>query len=131
MARWVATILLSFSIAVAACGGGTRPTVEDWMPQWDAAQALVPSLDELGEPPDQATCNTVHVALRNAEPQLLPPPDPVLDDPVGSWITTAIGAFFECPPHEPGMQGFVDAYQTLDRYAAEIDTVILIDRDEG
>lgn len=122
-----AVLVLAVSLVVAACGGEPRPSIAEWQPHWEAVQAIIPAPELLGEPPDSELCNTTHVAVRYEAPKLFPTPDPTIDDALTDWTEVARGMFFECPPDEPGMRGFDEAYAELERFAAEIDAVIALD----
>jgi hypothetical protein len=118
---------LALVLLGAACSRESRPTVAEWRPQWEAVQAIIPSPDLLGDPPDTELCNTTHVVVRLEAPKLFPTPDPTIDDALTDWTEVARGMFFECPPDAPNMRGFDQAYAELERFAAEIDAVIALD----
>ena len=120
-------LALALVLAAAACSSEPRPTVAAWQPQWEAVQAIIPPQNLLGDPPDTELCNTTHVAVRLEAPKLFPTPDPTIDDALTDWTEIARGMFFECPPDEPDMRGFDQAYAELERFAAEIDAVITLD----
>jgi len=120
-------LILAMSLMAAACSDESRPSVAEWQPHWEAVQAIIPAPDLLGDPPDTELCNTVHVAVRFEAPKLFPTPDPTIDDALTDWTEVARGMFFECPPDEPNMRGFDQAYAELERFAAEIDAVIALD----
>ena len=120
-------LIIALALLTAACADDSRPTVAQWQPQWESVQALIPEPADLGDPPDTEVCGQAHVAIRNESLTLFPTPDRTINDPLRDWIEVAKGMFFECPPHEPGMRGFDEAYAELDRFAAEIDAVITLD----
>lgn len=122
--------IIIVAMLATACGGESRPSAEEWQPQWIEVQSLVPDQADLGAPPDKDMCREAHVALRTETPRLLPTPDLALDDPVRDWVEIAEGTFFECPPREPELRGFDEAYAELTRFAAEINAVLAIDLEE-
>jgi hypothetical protein len=120
-------LIAAMVLVAAACSDESRPSVADWQPRWESVQAIIPAPELLGNPPDAELCNTTHVAVRLEAPKLFPTPDPTIDDALTDWTEVARGMFFECPPDEPGMRGFDEAYAELERFAAEIDAVIALD----
>jgi hypothetical protein len=120
-------LVVAVMLVVSACGGESRPSAVEWQAGWEEVQALVPDPVDLGVPPDKDLCGEAHVGIRYEAQQLVPTPDPIIDDAFQDWTEVATGMFFECPPHEPGMQGFDEAYVELARFAAEVDAVLVID----
>lgn len=120
-------LIVALILVASSCGGESRPSATEWQTGWEEIQALVPDATDLGVPPDKDLCNEAHVGIRYEAQQLVPTPDPIVDDAFQDWTEVATGMFFECPPREPGMRGFDEGYAELARFAAEVDAVLVID----
>lgn len=55
---------------------------------------------------------------------LVPTPDPALDEVVDDWVRLAEDAFFECPPASNQVPDFATAYAELRKLQAEVGAVI-------
>ncbi len=123
-------ILVLVALLVSACGSD-RPSVDDWQSRWDRISTSIPSeasLDAAESP--AAFCTETLAYLRSNRAELVPTPDPAIDDVVTAWVEIAEDAFFECPPHNDQVGDFAEAYAELNRLAAEIELVLDIDRVE-
>ncbi len=76
----------------------------------------------------EAECGTPLALLRSKRSALQPTPDLAIDDVVTAWIEIAEDAFFECPPQNDAVHGFVEAYAEMDRLEAEVSLVLDMDR---
>lgn len=81
---------------------------------------LIPDQSFLDDDPAEA-CEDVLVSLREAEEDLFPTPDELIDDTVRRWFDVAEGTFFECPPVDGG---FPATYEMLDELEAEVDATL-------
>jgi hypothetical protein len=91
----------------------------------------MPTLDELGDPPDRDICGHALGILRAERPDLLPAPDPALDVAVEEWVLIAEDAMFECPPSSHEIADLAQAYEELARLEAEVNAVLSIDLSTG
>lgn len=112
-------------VALLTACGETRPTTEDWQSTWNSTVLLIPELASIEPAPSDSVCESVLVSLRTSEEDLFPTPSESLDPTVRTWFEVAEGAFFECPPGEPG--GFASAYEEMETLEAEVDAVLDID----
>ncbi len=87
----------------------------------------MPTLDELGDPPDRDVCGHALGVLRSERPDLLPAPDPALDVAVEEWVVIAEDAMFECPPSSHEIADLAQAYEELARLEAEVNAVLELD----
>lgn len=124
MRRCLSVFGVAALIVAAGCSGSGRPTPETWLPEWAIAMAVVPSESDLGSAPTRDVCNTILGGLREARPSVEPTPYDALDAPVDSWFEVAEAMFFECPPHEAGLEGFSEGYEELAAFEAEVDAAI-------
>lgn len=122
------TALLTALTLLPACGGSDRPAVDTWSARWDEAVASIPTMAQLGSPPDKELCESVLTYLRETRNDLLPTPDRAIDDVVTLWIRIAEDAFFECPPRGTEIPDFAYAYGELARLQAEVEAVLELDR---
>lgn len=129
MFRRSATVVIAgvFLVAVTGCGDGSRPAVEEWRTVWIEVVGGVPMADELGDQPDQDTCRSALVTLRERSHELFPTPDLALDSVVHEWVRVAEDAFFECPPSSAEIPTMGFALRELDRLEAEVGAVLAID----
>jgi hypothetical protein len=107
-----------------ACGGDGRPGADAWTARWDEAVATIPRQSELGTPPDTELCNSTLVYLREVRNDLIPTPDPAIDDVVTAWIRLAEDAFYECPPDSTEIPDFDFAYRELGTLEAEVEAAL-------
>lgn len=119
-----ATILLVALLISGACGTGGRPAEDAWTARWDEAVATIPRQSELGTPPNTELCNSTLVYLREVRNDLIPTPDPAIDDVVTAWIRLAEDAFYECPPDSTEIPDFDFAYRELGTLQAEVDAAL-------
>jgi hypothetical protein len=115
-ARWVLTPALLAATVLSGCGED-RPEETAWTADWEAAQALVPSDDELiagGRP----LCDELIGELRETLPVLTPAPDKALDDSVDAWSDEAETIVFDCDL-EPELLS--ERLDELDVLAAAVD----------
>jgi hypothetical protein len=115
----LAAVLL---MIVSACSAVSRPAMAEWTPTWETARAILPDLAE-GEP-DDATCSTALVQLREVAPDLRPTPDDSIDATVDRWLLIAEETMFECPAVTGDFNSFESAYAELDLLADQIDVVV-------
>lgn len=120
-------LVLSLALIVACSPADRRPSAAEWVPRWEAVQALVPPLEEIPDPPDRERCHEVFVLVREEGRELLPSPDPAVDGPVREWVEVADSVFFQCPPHTPPIDSFAVGYEELRRLAAEVDAGLFLD----
>jgi hypothetical protein len=113
-------VLIALVLGLAACGGA-RPTASAWSITWENTLNLVPEQSDLGEDPPKEQCETILASLREAQEDVIPTPDDLLDLTVNEWLLVAEGAFFECPPPEGGFDG---AYRKLSQLEAEVDAFL-------
>jgi len=114
-------------LLLAACNGGTRPSVDEWQPMWMSTVSSFPSSDELGEPPDHAVCSHALGVLRSEAAALTPTPDLAIDDVVADWLKIAEDTVYECPPSNQTIPDLDYAYDELERLEAEVAVVLAID----
>ena len=107
---------------VSACSSVARPETSEWIPIWEAAQAVLPDI-AAGEP-DEETCSTALVQLREVAPDLRSTPDDSIDETVDRWLVIAEETMFECPPDTGEFISFESAYTELDLLGDQIDVVV-------
>ena len=122
----LALLVLVATTLFAGCGS-ERPSAEAWQQTWQRMALAVPSEEALGDSPSPDDCGDVVAFLRSNREDLFPTPDRAIDDPVNLWIQTAEDAFFECPPNNPEIRGFPEAFRQLARLEAEIELVLDMD----
>ena len=127
----VPLVVVTALLLLAACTGSDRPSTEEWQPVWQAASDAMPTLEELGDPPDSDICGHALGILRAERPDLLPAPDPALDVAVEEWVIIAEDAMFECPPSSHEIADLAQAYEELARLEAEVNAVLDIDLNTG
>lgn len=90
--------IVGLFLVASACGGDARPTWEVWDLTWATAQSAVPSASALVESGEDGLCAAGLAQLRGIREELIPTPEPVLDESVSEWLEAAEAAFFACPP---------------------------------
>jgi len=123
--------LLLLLLLLSACGGESRPSVEEWQPIWEGTVGNFPSPQELGEPPDHAVCSHELGVLRSESVDLFPTPDLAIDDVVADWLHIAQSVVYECPPSSQRLPSMEYAYGELARLEAEVAVVLTIDTGAG
>ncbi len=126
--RRPAAIALVLLVASLSACSNSRPTVDEWLPLWDQAVALIPSQAELGDPPSEDLCEQVLVNLREVSVDLALTPEETLDAAVDAWIGVAEQAFFECPPEEGEISNLDEAYEEMAQLQTEIDALVASQR---
>ena len=127
LALYLATLLAIVALFLAACNDDGRPAVSDWQSVWADASTQLPTLSQIGNPPDREVCSHALGILRSIRSDLLPTPEPALDVAVTEWMTVAEDAMFECPPSSHKISGLQDAYAELEQLEAEVEAVLNID----
>lgn len=117
-------VLLAASLLVVGCGSSERPNAASWLPTWQALISVVPDEAELGDPPDEALCQTTLAAVREQSDGLLPTPSMTVDDLANEWASIAENGFFECPPAGEQVNSFEDVYRELRRVEDSVDTAL-------
>ena len=107
---------------VSACTSVARPEAAEWTAIWETARAALPDL--AGGEPDEETCSTALVQLREVAPDLRPTPDDSIDETVDRWILIAEETMFECPAGTGDLNTFEAAYDELRLLADQIDVVV-------
>ncbi|HKJ56543.1 MAG TPA: hypothetical protein VJ978_11200 [Nitriliruptoraceae bacterium] len=128
----VAALVALLALLLAACsspanedaGPDGRPDAADWAVNWDETRDLVPHLDDLGVPPDQAVCERTVADLRTARETLFPTPDELVDTETEAWMEAATSLFFECFQSDIGAETVTEGYGELDRLGSEVDTAL-------
>jgi hypothetical protein len=120
--RPLAALVLAGAI-LAGCAGD-RPDETAWAAQWDAAQALVPTADELIEG-GRPRCDELVGELRETLPDLTPTPDESLDDVVDTWSDQAETIVFDCQL-DPEL--LTERMDELDALRAQIDAGLAAER---
>ena len=113
--RALAVALLATAVLVGC--GDDRPDATAWAAEWERAQALVPTVDELAAG-GRRVCDELVGELRETLPDLSPTPDEALDDAVGAWIDEAETIVFEC---DLELEWLTERMQELDVLASEIE----------
>jgi hypothetical protein len=111
---------------LAACSDD-RPTLAEWEEDWIRVSSGIPTEAEVTADTTRASCEAGLSLVQVNRVRLLSTPDPAIDDTVHDWVELARTIYFDCPPPD----GFPEAFATLDRLEAEIETVLAIDEDEG
>jgi hypothetical protein len=122
----ITLIILGGLVAVASCSDSGRPRPDNWAADWEDLTTALPTLDELGDPPDRALCAHALGEIREGQAELLPAPDISLDPVVQEWFTVAEDALFECPPSSNQFPDFAYAYQVLARLEAEVEAALAL-----
>jgi hypothetical protein len=120
-------VLLALSLTLGACANEQRPLVSDWLPAWNSMVAVVPSLAELGTPPDPDLCTDALAQLRSLSPRLRPTPDQAIDSVFEEWLQVAEDLMFECPSSNTQITDFEAGYAELARLEAEVAVVLRLD----
>ena len=89
---------------------------------------VIPDESAMGTNPPQAVCSETLGHLRSVRGRLFPTPDLAIDDTVRDWTDIAEDAFFECPPNNSRVRGFVEMYELLRRFEGEVGLVLDMDR---
>jgi|GEM_PF-2232226 len=119
-------VILVVLIAVASCAETGRPGLDSWAADWEDLTRTLPTVDQLGTPPDRDLCAHALGEIREAQADLLPTPDISLDPVVQEWFTVAEDALFECPPSSSQFPDLGYAYQVLTRLEAEVDAALAL-----
>ena len=90
----------------------------------------MPTADDLGDPPDYATCSAALGEIRSESADLLPTPDAAIDPIVREWLRVAEDALFECPPSSAALPDLSSVFAELLRLEAEVNVVLEIDSGE-
>jgi hypothetical protein len=114
-------MLLAVVVLVQVGCAEARPDPDRWYEDWQAVLAAMPTIDELGVPPDAEVCNDALGVLRATPDDLLPTPDPATDGPVREWLQIAEGVVFECELEAASVGPLDEAYAELALLEAEID----------
>jgi hypothetical protein len=114
------------ALALASCADSGRPDMDDWAGNWAELTAAVPTVTQLGSPPDRSLCSRTLGQIRAGQRDLIPTPDLALDPVVREWFTVAEDAMFECPPSSSQFPDFEYSYQELARLEAEIEAVLAL-----
>lgn len=121
---------MALVLLVAGCAGDSRPTPEEWQPLWQVVTSLMPTAEDLGDPPDRATCSTALGEMRSVSADLFPTPDAAIEPIVREWVRVAEDALFECPPSSAALPDLSSAFAELLRLEAEVNVVLEIDSEE-
>lgn len=124
-------LTLVVMIAFSGCGVGGRPDLADWTADWDQLTGTVPTLAQLGTPPDRELCGHALGQIREKQSDLLPTPDLALDPAVHEWFTVAEDGMFECPPSSNQFPDFEYVYRELGRLEAEVAAVLAMAGDDS
>ena len=111
-------VIATLVLLAAGCGGGSRPTMLTWQPDWETAVSH--SLPVDGSSVAQADCAEILAAASAARAQLDPTPDRALDNPINQWIVLAESVGADCLDHPD----IVGATSTLHDLEASIDETI-------
>lgn len=124
--RRLSVVLLVLVVVVGgvACGRADRPAIAAWQETWETAQRIVPPPDTLQSPPRTETCDRVVASLRSIRGELLPSPDPLVDERVDDWLSSAESVFFECFDTAGPGRSVETAYAHLERLRAEVETAL-------
>jgi hypothetical protein len=122
----VILIILVGLVAVASCSDTGRPSPDDWAVNWEDLTTTLPTLDQLGDPPNRELCAHALGEIREGQADLLPTPDISLDPVVQEWFTVAEDALFECPPSSNQFPDLAYAYQVLARLEAEVEASLAL-----
>ncbi len=119
MARRLLLVAAVVALVAAACGD-SRPSAAEWRAGWDSVSQAIPTRAAFVGGPDEELCADALVIVRDANDDVLPTPDDVLDGAVEAWLEQAREIFQECPPRG-AVEGFDDAYDRLDALRAEVE----------
>lgn len=114
--------IVGLFLLASACGGDARPTWEVWDLSWATAQSSVPSAEALVASGEDGLCGAGLVQLRGIREQLIPTPEPVLDESMSEWLETAESALFACPPI--GDDDYSEFFGELDQLEGAIASII-------
>jgi len=117
-------VVAAFAVTIAGCESSDRPDAASWLAAWQEIIDVVPDQGDLGEIPDQALCQDILADLREKSEGLTPAPSVTVDDLASEWVSIAEAAFFECPPQEPDLTSFADAYEEMDRIEQSVETAL-------
>lgn len=121
-----AVIILLGLVAVTSCADAGRPELDSWATDWEGLTTALPTLDQLGTPPDRELCAHALGQIREGQADLLPTPDVSIDPVVQEWFTVAEDALFECPPSNSQFPDLGYAYQVLASLEAEVEAAIAL-----
>lgn len=113
--------LVVLLMVLSSCGT-SRPSWEVWDLTWATAQSSVPSASALVASGESGLCDSGLAQLRNIRSDLVPTPEPLLDETMNDWIETAESALFACPPIND--ENYEAAFAQLDQLEAAIDSLI-------
>lgn len=84
-------------LVLPACGddGTDRPELAEWQPAWSALREVVPTPAEIDDGGSEA-CGELLGEVRSRREDVLPTPDPSLDEPVETWIAEAETLGLDC-----------------------------------
>lgn len=96
MTRLVGIVLVASSIATA-CGddAADRPAISEWKPRWLGTRDLVPDASRLDDDGTEV-CGDFLGEVRERRNEVLPTPDPTLDDLVREWVSEAETVGLDC-----------------------------------
>lgn len=109
-------------ILVLSSCGTARPSWQVWDLTWATAQSAVPSASALVASGPSGLCDAGLAQLRDIRSDLIPTPEPVLDETMNEWIETAQSALFACPPIDD--EAYEATFTQLDQLEAAIDSLI-------
>ncbi|MBT8207800.1 MAG: hypothetical protein KJO18_05975 [Acidimicrobiia bacterium] len=108
-------------LLLSSCSAA-RPSWEVWDLTWATAQSAVPSASALVASGESGLCDSGLAQLRSIRSDLVPTPEPLLDETMNDWIETAEGALFACPPVND--ESYEAAFAELDQLEAAIESLI-------
>lgn len=113
---------LALLLVAAACGesDADRPAASAWQPAWLGLRDLVPEADAI-EDDGVEVCSRFLGEVRERRNDVLPTPDPSLDEPVEEWVAEAETVGLDCEREGDLAERLADLEQRGDEIDARID----------
>ncbi len=98
--RRVAVVALVAACLACGCSDPKRPSVTEWESKWRDVRSHLPMHDAIVAAPDpRKMCSDALAFIRDAERQLFPAPDDVIEVTARKWIKIVLGAYMQCDAH--------------------------------
>lgn len=120
MKKLTALALAVISVS-AACGesGSDRPELATWDPQWTELRDLIPDSTDV-ESDGVEVCSQFLGDVRERRNDVIPTPEPSLDQPITEWVAEAETIGLDCDREGDLVERLTDLHERGDSIDAEI-----------